>query len=295
MLMGTLATALLFAGRQGGTYSYVIGGVFGISSLGMLATSFGGGVSGRQKRVDLSVARGDYLRQLGTMRDRVRNNGRQQRTALSYRHPAPADLWSIVDSFRLWERRASDGDFGVVRVGAGAQNLATPLIPPADGVSDDLEPISSAALSSFLATHAVVPDLPVSIALAGFSRVYVPAATETGRAMVRAMVAQLAVFHAPHDLIVAACVAPHRRPQWDYLKWLPHARHPTRTDALGPIRLVADRLSDLETMLGPLVTRRSRPGAGEAEGRRGVRRERVRHKRRRAGRARIRRARRFRS
>ena len=166
MLMGTLATALLFAGRQGGTYSYVIGGVFGISSLGMLATSFGGGVSGRQKRVDLAVARGDYLRQLGTMRDRVRDNARRQRIALSYRHPAPADLWSIVDSFRLWERRASDGDFGVVRVGAGVQNLATPLIPPADGVSDDLEPISSAALRSFLATYAVVPDLPVSIALA---------------------------------------------------------------------------------------------------------------------------------
>ncbi|HZD98138.1 MAG TPA: type VII secretion protein EccCa, partial [Micromonosporaceae bacterium] len=263
MLMGTLATALLFAGRQGGTYSYVIGGVFGISSLGMLATSFGGGVSGRQKRVDLAVARGDYLRQLGTMRDRVRDNARRQRIALSYRHPAPADLWSIVDSFRLWERRASDGDFGVVRVGAGVQNLATPLIPPADGVSDDLEPISSAALRSFLATYAVVPDLPVSIALAGFARVYVPAATETGRAMVRAMIAQLAVFHAPQDLIVAACVAPHRRSQWDYLKWLPHARHPTRTDALGPIRLVADRLSDLETMLGPLVTRRSRPGAAD--------------------------------
>jgi DNA segregation ATPase FtsK/SpoIIIE, S-DNA-T family len=262
MLMGTLATALLFAGRQGGTYSYVIGGVFGISSLGMLATSFGGGVSGRQKRVDLAVARGDYLRQIGSMRERVRDNARQQRTALSYRHPAPADLWSIVDSFRLWERRAIDGDFGVVRVGAGMQNLVTPLIPPAAGVTDELEPISSAALRSFLVTYATVPDLPVSIALGGFSRVYVPEATETGRAMVRAMIAQLAVFHAPHDLIVAACVAPHRRPQWDYLKWLPHARHPTRTDALGPVRLVADRLTELESMLGPLVTRRSRPGAG---------------------------------
>jgi DNA segregation ATPase FtsK/SpoIIIE, S-DNA-T family len=263
MLMGTLATALLFAGRQGGTYSYVIGGVFGISSLGMLATSFGGGMSGRQKRVDLAVARGDYLRQLGTMRDRVRDNARQQRTALSYRHPAPADLWSIVDSFRLWERRASDGDFGVVRVGAGIQNLATPLVPPQTGVTDELEPISSAALRSFLGTYAIVPDLPVSIALTGFSRVYVPEATESGRAMVRAMIAQLAVFHAPHDLIVAACVAPHHRPQWDYLKWLPHARHPTRRDALGPVRLVAERLIELEATLGPLVTRRSRPGTGD--------------------------------
>jgi S-DNA-T family DNA segregation ATPase FtsK/SpoIIIE len=271
MLMGTLATALLFAGRQGGTYSYVIGGVFGISSLGMLATSFGGGVGGRQKRVDLAVARGDYLRQLGTLRDRVRYNARLQRIALSYRHPAPADLWSMVDSFRLWERRASDSDFGVVRVGAGVQNLATPLIPPATGVTDELEPISSAALHSFLATYAIVPDLPVSVALTCFSRVYVPDATEAGRAMVRAMIAQLSMFHSPHDLVVAACVAGHRRPQWDYLKWLPHARHPSRQDALGPVRLVSERLIDLETTLGPLVSRRSRPGGGDAPTPAGVR------------------------
>src|SRR5689334_22715565 len=29
MLAGTVATALLFAGRSGGTYSYIVGGVFG--------------------------------------------------------------------------------------------------------------------------------------------------------------------------------------------------------------------------------------------------------------------------
>src|SRR5947208_999765 len=42
MLTGTIATALLFAGKNGGTYSYVIGGIFGISTLGMLATSWSG-------------------------------------------------------------------------------------------------------------------------------------------------------------------------------------------------------------------------------------------------------------
>ncbi|HEY7174109.1 MAG TPA: FtsK/SpoIIIE domain-containing protein, partial [Micromonosporaceae bacterium] len=258
MLMGTLATALLFAGRQGGTYPYVIGGVFGISSLGMLATSLGGGVGGRQKRMDLAVARTDYLRQLGTLRDRVRQNARAQRTALTYRHPAPRDLWSIVDSFRLWERRASDGDFGVVRIGFGNQNLSTALVPPATGVTDELEPISAAALRAFLATYAVVPDLPVSVALTGFPRVYVPESGDSGRAMVRAMLAQLAVFHAPQDLIVAACIGSDRQADWDYLKWLPHARHPNRQDAVGPTRLVTGRLTELEALLGPFVTGRPR-------------------------------------
>src|SRR5687768_9588191 len=36
MLTGTVATALLFAGRDGGTYSLIIGAIFGFSTLGML-------------------------------------------------------------------------------------------------------------------------------------------------------------------------------------------------------------------------------------------------------------------
>ena len=61
MLAGTFATALLFAGKQGGTYSYVVGGVFGLSSLGMLATSFAGG-AGRRARTDVVAAQRDFLR-----------------------------------------------------------------------------------------------------------------------------------------------------------------------------------------------------------------------------------------
>src|SRR5262249_59799792 len=121
-----------------------------------------------------------------------------------------------------WAGRPSDGDVGVVRIGAGAQTLATTLVPPASGVTDELEPISAAALRSFLATYAVVPDLPVSLALTGFARVHLPDASTAARAMVRAMIAQLSVVHAPHALIVSACVAPHRRAEWDYLQCLPH-------------------------------------------------------------------------
>ena len=50
MLTGTIATALMFAGQNGGTYSYVIGGMFGVSTLGMLATSWSGSVPRRRPR-----------------------------------------------------------------------------------------------------------------------------------------------------------------------------------------------------------------------------------------------------
>ncbi len=63
------------------------------------------------------------------------------------------------------------------------------------------------------------------------------------------MLAQLATFHAPDDLVLAVAAGPDRRAQWEWVKWLPHARHPTRSDALGAVRLVADTVAALEPLL----------------------------------------------
>src|SRR5690349_21290745 len=67
MLTGTIATALLFAGRDGGTYSYVVGAIFGFSTLGMLFSSAGGGAP---KRSEMMAARREYLRRLAALRRR---------------------------------------------------------------------------------------------------------------------------------------------------------------------------------------------------------------------------------
>ena len=83
---------------------------------------------------------------LAVLRRRVRETADRQRDGLHYRHPDPATLWSTVDSYRLWERRPGDGDFGVIRVGLGPQTLATPLVPPVTPPMDDLEPMTAGAL-----------------------------------------------------------------------------------------------------------------------------------------------------
>ncbi|MDT4986007.1 MAG: segregation ATPase FtsK/SpoIIIE, family, partial [Micromonosporaceae bacterium] len=275
MLTGTIATALLFAGRSGGAYSYVVGGIFGISTLGMLATSWTGA---GPKKSEMIAARRDYLRHLAALRTRVRDTANRQRVGLFYRHPDPERLWSTVDSHRLWERRTTDGDFGIVRVAVGAQTLATPLVAPVTRPLEDLEPMTAGALRRFLDAYSVVPDLPVAVSVRGFARVYVrgasadrggggrvtPATAESARGLVRAMIAQLAVFHAPDDMFIAACTAPERRAEWDWLKWLPHTLHPTASDAVGPVRLVATSAVELEQRLDDLIANRPRfnPGGG---------------------------------
>ncbi|GAA0281536.1 type VII secretion protein EccCa [Cryptosporangium japonicum] len=254
---GAAAMGLMVGSGRGGALAYVAGGLYGISILGMIAAQLANQGGGQSKR-EMVAARRQYLRRLSQLRAAVRITIRQQQEAMFYRHPDPDALWSTAQSARLWERRSSDGDFGVVRIGRGAQEIATPLIPPETQPVDDLEPLCASALRRFVTTYSVVPDLPVAMALRGFSHVYVRGDEERVRGMVRALVAQVATFHAPDEALVALCVAEDRREQWEWAKWLPHALHPKRTDAVGPVRLVTPSVTALEAMLDDVLAHRPR-------------------------------------
>ncbi|SCG58638.1 type VII secretion protein EccCa [Micromonospora coxensis] len=265
MLGGTVAMAMMF-GRGGGAYSYVVGGLFGLSSLAMLVTSWGS-ASGTPKKSEMMAARREYLRHLTALRRRVRQTARQQRAGLYYRHPDPGRLWSTVDSHRVWERRPGDPDFAVVRVAVGPQTLATPLVPPVTRPLEELEPMTAGSLRRFLDAYSVVPDLPVALSLRGFARVHVkgepgvgspPTGSPAAQALARAVLTQLAVFHAPDELLIAVCAGPERRALWEWVKWLPHAHHPVHTDALGPVRLVTSSAAELERLLDDVLGSRSR-------------------------------------
>jgi S-DNA-T family DNA segregation ATPase FtsK/SpoIIIE len=271
MLGGSVAMAMMMGNSGTGprAYSYVVGGLFGISSLAMLATSFG--ANGSPKKAEMMAARREYLRHLAGLRRRVRQAADRQRAGLFYRHPEPSQLWSTVASHRLWERRPADADFAVVRVAVGPQTLATPLIPPVTRPLDELEPMTAGALRRFLDAYSVIPDLPVAVSLRAFATVYLRGggrgADADARALARAMLVQLATFHAPDDLIIAVCAGPDRRDLWEWTKWLPHAQHPSKLDGLGQLRLVASAGADLERMLDDVIGNRRRfSGAAHVDG-----------------------------
>ena len=256
MLGGSVAMAMMMGRGSGGPFAYVVGGLFGVSSLAMLATSLGS--SGSPKKAEMMAARREYLRHLAGLRRKVRDTAGRQRVGLFYRHPDPGQLWSTAGSHRVWERRPTDPDFGVVRLAVGPQTLATPLIPPVTRPLEDLEPMTAGALRRFLDAYSVVPDLPVAVSLRGFARVFVRGNEAEARSLTRAVLSQLAVFHAPDDLIIAVCAGSGRRAMWEWVKWLPHNLHPSRTDALGHVRLVASTGPDLEKLLEDVIGNRPR-------------------------------------
>ncbi|MEV7172896.1 type VII secretion protein EccCa [Streptomyces sp. NPDC093224] len=207
----------------------------------------------------MADVRRDYLKYLAQTRRQVRRTARAQRDAQWYLHPAPEQLWSVVaEGSRLWERRVGDPDFGQVRVGLGAQRLATPLVAPETAPVDELEPLTAGAMQRFLRVHSSLDGLPVALSMRAFYHVTVSGEPASARGVARAMVAQLATLHSPEDLVVAVVAAPGAVPSWDWTKWLPHTQVAGQVDGAGTKRLFGDDLAELEGLLGPRLEGRPR-------------------------------------
>lgn len=260
--MAAMSGGMLFmlVNPNSGPLQYVSGGMMALGMSGMML-----GQVGRQsgeRKIKLNGARRDYLRYLGQARRQVRRAAKMQREALEWTSPPPSSLWSTVMSARIWERRPTDPDFGQVRIGTGAQKLAVQLIPPETKPVEDLEPMSAGALRRFMRTHANVPNLPVAISLSSFARVYPTGDPGAIYGMIRAMIAQIAAFHSPDDVRISVCASQERMPWWQWVKWLPHALHPTEYDAAGQVRLLTKTMTELESLLGPEMKDRPRFSPG---------------------------------
>ncbi|MBC6457975.1 type VII secretion protein EccCa [Actinomadura sp. HBU206391] len=260
MAAGSGAMVFMFMNPNASTMQMVAGGMFAVS---MFGTMFGQiGQRGGERKTKLDGARRDYLRYLGQVRTRVRKAAKAQRESLEWNNPNPANLWSIVMSARIWERRASDPDFSNVRIGTGSQRLAVQLIAPETKPVEDLEPMSAGALRRFMRSHSTVPGLPVAISLKSFARVFPSGDPEAVYGMVRAMIMQIAAFHSPDDVRITVCASRERMAWWQWVKWLPHALHPTEHDAAGQVRLLAQSMSELEALLGEEIKDRPRFSPG---------------------------------
>jgi DNA segregation ATPase FtsK/SpoIIIE, S-DNA-T family len=241
----------MFAGNGSNKILYVGGGAMALGMGGMMLSQMGRG-SG-ERNVKLNGQRRDYLRYLGQVRRKVRAATAAQREALEWVSPDPRALPALLidpELRRVWERRASGEDFAKVRIGTGTHRLAVRLVPPDSKPVEDLDPLCAGALRRFMRAHNSVPGLPIGISLRAFARIAPGGEPEAVQGMVRAMIAQLAIFHSPDDVRISVCASRERIGLWHWIKWLPHNMHPTEVDAAGPVRLMAPSLPQLEAMIG---------------------------------------------
>ncbi|HET8980121.1 MAG TPA: FtsK/SpoIIIE domain-containing protein [Solirubrobacteraceae bacterium] len=145
---------------------------------------------------------------------------RHQADALARRRDAYPDLAEVVRRAtapdpRLWERRPGDDDFLALSAGYGEVPFR-PALTERHVTAPDAELL--------LAEHGWLQLAPVGVDLAGGGVVGIVGDREQGLSLARALVCQAAVLHGPADLTIALFTDPEGREDWDFAKWLPHAR-----------------------------------------------------------------------
>ncbi|WP_240139426.1 type VII secretion protein EccCa [Streptomyces sp. MUM 178J] len=247
-VLGMGSSVVFFFSPQAPPFMRIMGVLMLVSTVAMIVAQVVRHRRGTQGQ--MADVRRDYLKYLAQTRRTVRKTARRQRDAQLYLHPSPEQLWSVVaEGSRLWERRVGDDDFAQVRIGLGAQQLATPLIAPDTAPVDELEPLAAGAMQRFLAVHGSLDGLPMAVSLRAFYHVTVSGEPESAQSAARAMVAQLASLHSPEDLMLAVVASRSSQERWDWTKWLPHTQVPGKLDGAGTKRLFGDDLGELEQLM----------------------------------------------
>jgi DNA segregation ATPase FtsK/SpoIIIE, S-DNA-T family len=135
--------------------------------------------------------------------------------------PAAGELPGLVRSLsdRLWERAPDDADFLRLRAGT-AQLPSRTRVKVAEGGARDLRK----ELDEIPGRFRLLDDVPLPLDLPDLHGVGVAGPLTATRALARSLIMQAVTMHSPTELAVMALVGESALAEWEFLKWLPHAR-----------------------------------------------------------------------
>ncbi|MGH3910514.1 MAG: FtsK/SpoIIIE domain-containing protein, partial [Pseudonocardiaceae bacterium] len=197
----------------------------------------------RSGRAEYKAALREYEQGLAAARARLAELAIEQERTSRRELPDPAAVVRIGTgpTSRLFERRPGDPDFLRLRVGLADRPADVVLTGP--GAGDEQPPTS----------HAV----PVTVDLAEAGVLGVAGPREATLPLARALLAQAAALHAPHDLGIVLLTGTDEVPDWHWVGWLPHTL--PHTAELTSRRMVASTLEQAEARIAEfakLVSRR---------------------------------------
>nr|WP_281859968.1 type VII secretion protein EccCa [Salana multivorans] len=249
--VGSIALISFGAGGPGGQTRILMGAGILVASLGFVVVNLLRQRS--QHRARVTSNRREYLFYLADLRESVRAAGARQRRAALWQLPDPPMLPLLVEEgSRVWERAPVDPDFLHARFGTGDAQLCLELLPPETAPLAQLDPVAASAAHRFLLTHAIAHDLPLPLDLQQHSHVEVAGLEAPARALARAMLVHLAAFASPEHLRIVVVAGASAAPEWEWVKWLPHAWSPSARDGAGPRRLVTNDVDEALELAGIL-------------------------------------------
>ncbi|MDI5965537.1 type VII secretion protein EccCa [Streptantibioticus silvisoli] len=247
-ITGVMSSMVMMTVMRGGAYA-AIGPVV---LLVTLATSGGMLLSQRGKaQRTRRQQRERYLEYLEGLREELGGQERKRRAAGQVLNPQPEALYDVVrDPARLWERRRTDADFLRVRVGTGELPLVRLTLARSSGsVLTPPDPFMLNEANALLHRYNQGTGVPVPVPLDRAGEVAVVGPREEAMTVVRALLTQTAALHAPDDVAVAVACPVERLPEWEWVKWLPHALDGRRADGPVAVRRIAPDLPALGALL----------------------------------------------
>jgi len=233
-LMVTCAPAVMGIGMVLLFHNILYGAFAVFSPLFALANWVSGKRNGRKKfKLDLA----EYFVNKAAEEKAIAEEVAEERVLRLAVAPDPAVLLRVAvgPGRRLWERRRSDPDHLVLRIGTADQ-------PSMMEVEDEDR---GGVFRERVRWN--VPSIPVGVALADRGVVALAGPPERVRPLAGWLLAQIAALHSPTGVRLALLTDQDRAADWEWLRWLPHTRSPFGSGLLigNDDETVAYRISEL--------------------------------------------------
>ncbi|GAA4958307.1 FtsK/SpoIIIE domain-containing protein [Yinghuangia aomiensis] len=167
--------------------------------------------------------------------------------------PAKAALIATGPRQRLWERRRTDPDRLLLRVGTGAVPSEVEVTDPRREEHRRTDPRK-------------LTDVPVAVPLPDVGVLGVAGSGALPRAVGRWLVAQAAVLHSPAELRICVLSEQAGAADWDWVRWLPHTRPENDGQTVALVGTDADSVGRRIAELLAVLTARQTAFRDRADG-----------------------------
>jgi S-DNA-T family DNA segregation ATPase FtsK/SpoIIIE len=172
--------------------------------------------------------------------------------------PEQHQLLPVVEKReRVWERNRLDDDFLLAAIGRGDVGLCCRLkLEENSSPFIDLDTELQAKAQALVAHYEKLQHAPLTVPLKTLSTLAIRGKRRQAHELVRSLLTQAAVFHAPEDLQMMVYFHPEEAPEWQWFKWLPHARRargPKKAGQPVSIRYLADNPGDFLNMFNEAI------------------------------------------
>ena len=155
---------------------------------------------------------------------------------------------------RLWERRTTDPDYLSVRLGVGDLESEVTVEDPEQA-------------EHRRTTKRIAYDVPITVDLRERGVIGVAGTSDVPRRLAMWAVAQVATLQSPRDTQVYVLTTAEDAPDWEWLRWLPHARPQSGQDTVVTIGIDAESSARRVAELSALLSERAKAtvkGGGKA-------------------------------